>query len=338
MSAAAEPPGNAGVSPARAQDAEAHPLKRLARAVFQRLVLLVLEVAVRLLLRTARVVPPGTALWLGGLLGDAAGRLPLTDMRRARSHLARAFPEQTPAWQARTVRRCFRHFGRMALWTLATMHIDPRRLRRRCAVEGADNWRILARACRSGEGTMGMAGHFGNWELLSRVAATAVPLTVIGRRMHWPWADKLVWESRASGGARLVYQDDDVRAVIRELRSGRYVATLPDQDIPRLTGDWVPWFGHAAYTPTGPAVLAQLAGGWVQPGQCFLVHRGGYHWTWVLHCGPRVRFARVGDRAAGARAVMAWTMAYEEALVRRHPEQWVWWHRRWRTQPPAAPA
>lgn len=294
------------------------------------------EAVVRLLLRTARVVPPDLALWLGGILGDAIGRLPLRDRQRARTHLARAFPGATPAWHARTTRRCFRHFGRMALWTLATLHRDPRQLRRRCAVEGAGNWRALARACRAGEGTMGMAGHFGNWELLARVAATVVPLTVIGRRMHWPWVDRLVWEARAGGGARLVYQDDDVRTSIRELRSGRYVATLPDQDIPRLTGDWVPWFGHDAYTPTGPAVLAQLAGGWVQPGHCFLVHRGGYRWTWVLHCGARVRFARDRDREAGARAVMAWTMAYEEALVRRHPEQWVWWHRRWRTQRPTA--
>ena len=35
------------------------------------------------------------------------------------------------------------------------------------------------------------------------------------------------------------------------------------------------------------------------------------------------------DRDEGARTIMAWTMAYQEALVRRAPEQWVWW-RMWR--------
>lgn len=293
------------------------------------------ERLVRLALRCARIVPPRQALWLGGLLGDLVGRLPLRDVRRAREHLARAWPERPPAWHARTARRCFRHFGRMALWTLATAQADPRRLRRGLAVEGADNWRALARACRRGDGTMGMAGHFGNWELLARVAATVVPLTVIGRSLRWPLADRLVWEHRTAGGAHLVRQDDDVREAIRELRAGRFVATLPDQDIPRLAGAHVPWFGLPAHTPSGPGVLAQLAGGWVQPGHCWLVPRGGLRWTWVLHCGPRVRFPRGADRASTARAIMAWTMAYQEALVRRRPEQWVWWHRRWRTPPEA---
>lgn len=292
----------------------------------------------RLGLRCARVLPPRAALWLGGLIGDLAGRLPLRDARLAREHLAIAFPRQPAAWHARTARHCFRHFGRMALWTLATLHRDPRALRRGMAVEGGDGLRLLARACRAGQGTMGMAGHFGNWELLARVAATVVPLSVIGRRLRWPLADRLVWEARTAGGAHLVYQDDDVRELIRELRAGRYVATLPDQDIPRLAGVHVPWFGRPAYTPAGPGVLAQLAGGWAQPGHCLLVARGGYRWTWVLHCGPRVRFPRCADREAGTRAIMAWTMAYQEALVRRAPEQWVWWHRRWRTPEPPTTA
>jgi KDO2-lipid IV(A) lauroyltransferase len=289
----------------------------------------------RLALRCARVLPPGAALWLGGVLGDAFGRLPIRDVRRARTHLAQAFPGQDAP---RLARRCFRHFGRMALWTLATLHRDPRSLRRGMAVEGAGNLRALQTACRAGSGTMGMAGHFGNWELLARVGATLAPLTVIGRRLRWPWADRLVWEARAAGGARLVYQDDDVRQSIRELRGGRYVATLPDQDIPRLAGDWVPWFGRPAYTPTGPAVLAMLGGGFVMPGHCFLRPCGGLRFRWVLHFGPRVRFPRGKDRDADARTLMAWTMAYEEAMVRRHPEQWVWWHRRWRTQPPTPDA
>lgn len=297
----------------------------------------ILEPLVRLLLRCARILPPRQALWLGGLIGDAIGQLPHRDVRRAREHLGKAFPGQPPAWHARTARRCFRHFGRMALWTLATAQRDPLSLRRGIAVEGLDNWRGLAQACRRGEGTMGMAGHLGNWELLARVAATVVPLTVIGRRLRWPLADRLVWESRTSGGAHLVYQDADVRETIRELRGGRFVATLPDQDIPRLAGVHVPWFGHPAYTPAGPGVLAQLAGGWVQPGHCLLVSRGGYRWTWMLHCGPRVRFPRFRDRDAGSRTIMAWAMAYEEQLIRRAPEQWVWWHRRWRT-PVAQPS
>ncbi|MEK7413650.1 MAG: hypothetical protein AAB263_10095 [Planctomycetota bacterium] len=287
----------------------------------------------RLALRVARIMRPSFALWLGGILGDLIGRMPLRDVRLAREHLARAFPERDAAWHARTARACFRHMGRMALWTLAAVERDARELRRNVVLEGADNLRAALAACKQGDGTMIMSGHFGNWELLARVAATLCPLTVIGRRLRWPWADRLVWEARARGGARLIYQDDDVRKSIRELRSGRMVGTLPDQDVPRLTGDWVPWFGHPAYTPIGPAMLTMLGGGHAIPAHCMLIHEGGMRFRWVQHWGPRVCFPRGADRDADARAIMAWTMAYQEQLVRRHPEQWVWWHRRWKTQP-----
>ena len=286
------------------------------------------ERAIDLGLRTTRVMPPRLAWWLGARLGWLFGSLPLRDARRCREHLGRAFPDRDAAWIERTARRCFRHFGRMALWSLSTLGRDPRSLCRGIAVEGADNLRELARACRRGQGTVGFVGHFGNWELLARLSNLLAPTTMIGRRLRHPLADRLVQGLRASSGGRIVYQDQDVRVPLRELRSGRFVATLVDQDIPRLAGVFVPWFGIDAYTPSAPAALALLGGG---AAQCaFLYERGG---RWVLHVGPRRIFPRTRDREADARAITAWVIRYEEALVRRAPEQWVWWHLRWRTRP-----
>jgi KDO2-lipid IV(A) lauroyltransferase len=76
-------------------------------------------------------------------------------------------------------------------------------------------------------------------------------------------------------------------------------------------------------------MLAVLTGAAVQP--AFLYARAG---NWVVHCGPRMRFPRTRDRERDATAITAWLMAYHEAVVRRVPEQWVWWHKRWRTRPP----
>jgi KDO2-lipid IV(A) lauroyltransferase len=228
----------------------------------------------------------------------------------------------------RTARKTFRHFGRMALWTVATLGSDPRKLRRGIPVEGAENLRALARSGHRHEGTVGVTGHFGNWELLSRLGATFLPLTVVGRRLRSPLADALVQGARTASGARLIYQDDELRAFVNELRAGRLLATLPDQDIPRLQGVFVPWFGVPAHTPSGPAALALLTGCPVCP--VFLYEKAG---RWVIHAGPRRFFPRTADRAADQCAIMGWLMAYEEALVRRAPEQWVWWHRRWRTRP-----
>jgi Kdo2-lipid IVA lauroyltransferase/acyltransferase len=216
---------------------------------------------------------------------------------------------------------------------LATLARDPRSLRRGIMVEGADHVRAVVRACRRGEGTVAFTGHFGNWELLSRVGATVIPATVIGRRLRSEFADAVIREVRASGGSRVLYQDDDVRASLRELRSGRMLGVLADQDVPRLAGIFVPWFGVPAFTPSAPAALTLMAGGAAQP--LFLYERAG---RWVLHAGPRRVFPRGRDRAADIQAITSWAMAYEEELVRRQPHQWVWWHRRWKTRPPGETA
>ena len=280
------------------------------------------------LLACARVIPPGFAWWLGGVLGDAFGRLPMRDQGRARAHLARAFPERGRWWIERTARASFRHVGRMALATLATLDRDAHGLRKGVLVEGAEHVRALLAATRRGEGTVCFTGHFGNWELFARIGGALIPLTVVGRRLRNPLADHLVQGARTRSGARLLYQDSPIRAFVHELRAGRMLAVLIDQDIPRLPGAFVPWFGIPAHTPTGPAGLALLTGAAAQP--AFLYRRAG---RWVLHAGPRRRFPRSGDRDADAAAITAWATAYEEALVRRHPEQWVWWHRRWHTRP-----
>lgn len=296
----------------------------------------VLKVEVlKVLLRAARVIPPRFAWTLGHALGRLASRLPLRDVRRCIAHLTMAFPEHDPRWIARTCERCFGHFGATALWTIVTWTRPPHTLRRGLMVEGREHLRDLVRAAHAGERTVVFTGHFGNWELLARVFGGLAPAAMIGRRLRDPALDALVHDLRTAGGAQLVYQDDDVRDLVRLLRRGTVVATLADQDVPHLAGCFVPWFGIAARTPVAPAALALVARVPVQP--LLLYRRAG---RWVLHAGPRTAFTRASssrkeDRAATHQAIIAWTTAYEEALVRAQPEQWVWWHKRWRTRPDA---
>ena len=198
--------------------------------------------------------------------------------------------------------------------------------------EMRENLIASVRANRCGEGTLMMSGHFGNWELLAQLTGHLAPLTVLGRRMRAPWLDELVMQLRQRSGNEMIYQDAGMRPCIAALRSGRFMATLPDQDIQRLGGCFVPWFGHLAYTPHGPALLAILSRTPITPIYCYRRAK-----RWVMHVGPRRWPRRDLPRDEAAAELTAWTMAYQEQLVRRHPEQWVWWHKRRRTQPTDKP-
>lgn len=289
--------------------------------------------ALSLLLRTTRALPAGFARWLGGTAGYCFAALPGRDQRRCRDHLRLAFPEASSAWIEREACRCFRGMGRMALEDLATLHWPAARWRKRMRVEGAAHGRLAAAACRRGEGTVTVSGHLGNWELLGRIAGSVMPTTVVGRRLHYPELDRLLRAHRTAHGTGVLYQDDGARACLRELRAGKLLATLPDQDVGRLAGAFVPYFGRPAYTPTGPATLALLGRYAIQPIYCYA--RGSH---WILHFGPRWRPEVTGDRERDAAMATARIMAYQEALLRRiGPWQWVWWHKRWRHAPADRP-
>jgi Kdo2-lipid IVA lauroyltransferase/acyltransferase len=284
----------------------------------------------RFVLRCGRVLPATTAFWLGGTLGWFIGGLPGRDQRRAREHLAIAWPDRDPRWIERVARKCFRHYGRMVLWTLARMHLSPEQQRRGVIVEGADNLRIAAYEHRHRRGAVGASGHFGNWELLVRIGGSLVSLALVAKRLRDPGLDCLVAELRRGNDSSVIYQDDGAMPPLRALREGRLISTLADQDVPRLASVHVPWFGRLASTPVGPAQLAVLSKSPLQPVYCYW--KGG---RWVVHWGPRYHGPQSGDRETDAKALTAWATAYLESLVRRHPEQWVWWHKRWRTPPPA---
>jgi KDO2-lipid IV(A) lauroyltransferase len=285
-----------------------------------------------LTLRVARILPPGFAWWLGGVCGDAFSRLPGRDQGRCRQHLARAFPERSPDWIEATARRCFRHFGRMGMWTLATLHRPPQALRRDVRWRGLGQVAASLAASRRGEGTLICSGHLGNWELLARVTGTVFPVTLLGKKMRHPEVDRIITRMRGHGQNRTAYQEDGVRACVRELRDGRLMATLPDQDIKRMAGCFVPWFGAPAYTPSGPVTIAALGRARVQPVYC--VWEGD---AWALYWGPRWSVPRDLPREEAAAVITARVIAWQEALVRRHPEQWAWWHKRWRTRPEDRP-
>jgi KDO2-lipid IV(A) lauroyltransferase len=274
-------------------------------------------------------VIPHEALWrfgrgAGHLFGSLNGR----DQRRCREHLAKAFPEWSEAEVRRRATAAFGHIGGMALWTVGTLFHDPRRLAKRMAVEGRDNLRELWKATRSGAGTLIYTGHFGNWELLSRLGGFYLPTTAVGRRLRSPLADAFIKALRTSTRTQQVDQQQGMRPCLRALQDGRMLATLADQDVPALPGVFVPWFGHLAYTPSGPAALAIRAGADCQPLFCYRSGR-----RWVIHIGPRRAFRPGAERKSEAQAITAWATAYQEQLLRRTPSQWVWWHKRWRTRP-----
>lgn len=265
----------------------------------------------------------------GRFLGAIAWRILRTERRRAVEHLALAFPEETIRRREEIAREVFRHLGIVLVEVLRIVGGAGGELVGRVRWVGRER---LEEAAARGKGVVLVTGHCGNWELLgAATVAAGFPLTVVARGMKDPGLEERALELRKRGGMATAVRDTagSARALLGALRSGGCLGVLIDQDID-AEGEFVPFFGRAAWTPAGAAVLALRRGAPLLP---ILSRRIGPGLHEIEVFDELVPDAGLSDREAAA-DLTARASAVIEAWIRRDPAQWVWMHRRWKRRPP----
>ncbi len=239
--------------------------------------------------------------------------------------IASAFPDRTDRWVRDTARACYVHFGREAVEIVRLTAGGTRDLMSRTV--GADEARETFRAGDvPGLGAVIVTGHLGNWEAAGCVVASlGMPLAAVVKRQSNPGFDRLLVDSRRRMGIETVYMEDASRRLPELIRSGVSVALVADQDALNR-GLFVPFLGRPASTFRGPARLALSTGAPLYFGAAI---REGNGYRGILE---PVRGNAVADDPE-LDLTRRW-VARLESWVRRHPEQYFWFHRRWKTQPP----
>ncbi|MCG6961687.1 MAG: lysophospholipid acyltransferase family protein [Acidobacteria bacterium] len=285
----------------------------------------------RLLLAGGSRVPLAFTRPLGILAGRLALALARTDRRRAREHLAIAFPEKPDADREVLLRHTARHLGLMLAEVLWLWRTDPQEVRGQVSMVGAEH---LEAARARGRGAVLVTGHCGNWELMNaRLGAGGIPMSIAVREVYDPRLHEVATALRARFGAQVISRGPTAgRRLVASLLANRVVGLLIDQDIRDIPGVFVPFFGHPAWTPSGAAQLALRARVPVVPAFISRAADG----THKVEVRPPIEpTGDAGDPNAVTRLTAEATNAIEQQ-IRAHPEQWVWMHRRWRTRPEPA--
>lgn len=274
-----------------------------------------------------RRLPRRAVLALGHGLGRLWGALDGRHRCIAAENLRRAFPEWDEARVERTARGVYTHFGTVLLDLLWMEGRRPEELLALADIEGVEHMQA-ARA--AGHGVIAPSGHLGNWELQ---AIASVPLvghiSMIARPLDNPALDRRLVSLRASGGNTVIYKRKALARVLAALRGGDIVAILIDQNVQGSDGIFVRFFGRPASTTTVAAALALKTGCAVVPVHCLLRPSGRYRMIY----GPPVEATGTGHRDEDIAALTQRLTSVIEGWVRETPEQWLWIHRRWKTQP-----
>jgi KDO2-lipid IV(A) lauroyltransferase len=289
--------------------------------------------AFSLLLALARALPRPALLACGSLAGRIGYALDLRRRRIALANLRLAFgPELDRGRSRHLLRASWRHFGRITLDACKLLALDRRAIEPLVRLHGVEH---LTAACGRGRGVLLFSGHFGHWELGCAAVAhcLGLPLTLVARPLDNPHLERRLERLRARADNVVIHRRHALRSILRALRAGRTVGLLIDQDA-RDGGVFVPFFGHPASTTPALALLALRSGAAILPSFSVLGSDG----TCDVTFGPPLAVEATTNRAADVLRITAACTAVVESWVRRHPEQWLWMHRRWKSLPPEARA
>lgn len=279
-------------------------------------------------------IPLTVALRVGAWLGDVFYLLDVRDRRIALFNLGLALPEKTVAEHRRILRVSCRNLGRLAAEFCHLPQLNVEKLSELVTFADRGAWeRAIARA--ADHGTVILTGHFGNWELLAYAhGLLGHPVTLVHRAMRNKIFDQTINEVRVAAGTRTIRKKAAAKEALRTLKQHGLLAIPADQNQVFSYGVFVDFFGVPACTTPGPARLAMLTGAPIYP--AFLVREGetGRHRIEVF---PEVEMVSTGDREADIVTNTQRCTAVIEDMIRRYPEQWIWFHKRWKTRPPGEP-
>jgi KDO2-lipid IV(A) lauroyltransferase len=267
---------------------------------------------------------------LAGVLARGYARvldLAVPRLRRvADRNLSLALPELNAKERAQVADGVYRSIARLLVAFAKFPSIRKDSVHRWIRCEGSEH---VAEAFRQDRGVLFATAHLGNWELSAYAhALLEAPMNVVVRPLDNPLIDRLVEQRRTLSGNCLIAKKDFARAILKALAANQAVGVLVDQNASPESGVFVDFFGVPACAGTGFVKLAARSGAAVIPGFAL--------WSeserrYVLRFYAPVPMT--GDAARDTQALHSRL----EAVIRDHPDQWLWIHRRWKTRPAGEP-
>lgn len=273
----------------------------------------------------AAALPRPVELALGALLGRAALRVDRRRRRVAEENIRHCLPGLSAAERDDLLRRNFEHYGRLVLELLHIFCPLPghwqRWTARHTKLVAREKW---AAALAGGKGVIYFSAHVGNWEMAIAVGGLkGFPAVMVTRRLTPDWLMRRMEATRLSTRLGAAYQPRTMPILLKTLKSGGSVGFMADQYIPPPGGATAPLFGVPVHTLAMLGPLAHRTGAVLAP---LYTHRDE-DGAVVLEIGdPLERGDWMADPAESAKRVNAAL----EVMIRRHPEQWLWGHRRFK--------
>lgn len=287
--------------------------------------------AIECVFRIFACVPRRLCIRAGKTLGWMLEHLVRFRREEIDRNLSQAFPALNPREHQALRHRVYRHFGLLfteflQLPSLASETLTDESF---CTVHGEER---LQAALAHGNGIMILTAHVGSWETaLAAMSARQYDIRAVVKEQKGELGQYVASRMRESHGVRTIPRRNAMRKIRYALKENAAVSFVLDQNMTSDEGVFVTFFGRPACTMSSLAALSSRYACPVVPLYCYRDADLRRHHVVV---GEPLEWESTGQ---GRKADLTHnTQRYTDVLediIRRHPDQWIWMHRRWRTKP-----
>jgi KDO2-lipid IV(A) lauroyltransferase len=283
----------------------------------------------RCIVKIVSLLPYSLVLAIGRLLGALYYLLIKKQVNLARSaiceHLAVSREEA-----GKITKAMCRNIGMTFMEILYMPALNAANIRQFVKIEREE---ALREAIAEKKGVVVLAIHMDNWEWLgAALSLYGYPLTSFIKKQPGESVNRILEYLRTKVGIELFTRGTgETVAAARAMKKGKMLGFIADQDGGR-DGIFVPFLGTMASTPAGPAFFAQKFKAPIVP--IFIVRDpGGGHKTIVC---DKFYYEDTGDQQKDMYNCTRKMTGIVEGIIRRYPDNWLWFQRRWNTPYPGA--
>ncbi|MED5389095.1 MAG: LpxL/LpxP family Kdo(2)-lipid IV(A) lauroyl/palmitoleoyl acyltransferase [Pseudomonadota bacterium] len=270
-------------------------------------------------------LPWNVLLATGRGIGHLAWRLAKRRSHIARTNIRLCFPELSASEQEDLAKRSVISTGEAILEMAGSFSNHRIDLDKRLVIKGMEH---IERAQAAGQGVLLLGMHFNSIDVGSRLLGYVLDFHAVYRPNDNLVIDRLINQGRGNYLKGNVPRSD-IRQMIRLLRQGDILWYAPDQDYGTAHAVFVPFFGIPAATITATSRIAKMGKAAVIPTAHYRLPGGRYE----IEFGPALDNFPCGDDEADTARINQTIEHY----VRKHPEQYLWVHKRFKHQPPGQP-
>jgi len=262
---------------------------------------------------------------LGKALGTIAYAADARHRRIVRRNLRFAFPEWPRSRVDQVSRRVFQNVGITALEILQMLFLSREDILRMVRTRGHEN---LHKALEHPKGAIMITAHLGNWEMAYQLGVCYVdrPVEAVARPIQPAFLDRFLTRFRTRFGSTIIKKKRALPAMARTLFKGNILGLLVDQGVNPSEGVEVSFFGRRVLATPAVALLARRYGSPVFPIYCVREPDNQL----LTFMEPPLPLVKTRDQRADIVQNTQIMMDTFEKAIRAYPEQWFWFHKRWK--------